>query len=98
MEVKDLAFLNISLQPTFHHCLCAASRGKRSFGVPEVLSRALPGELWGAFNVVTGIARSYVSQATRLTPKVLLLRCLQPISALQPYFPTCNSITTNLGS
>lgn len=47
----------------------AASRGKRSFYVPEVLSRALPGELWGAFNVVSGIAKSYVSQATQFRPQ-----------------------------
>jgi hypothetical protein len=38
--------------------------------VPEVLSRALPGELWGAFNVVSGIAKSYVSQATQFRPQV----------------------------
>lgn len=52
----------------------ATSRGKRSFGVPDVLSRALPGELWGAFNVVTGIAKSYVSQATTFKPQRLATR------------------------
>jgi len=54
--------------------LCAASRGKRSFDVPEVLSRALPGELWGAFNVVSGIAKSYVSQATKIRSQVGAIR------------------------
>lgn len=42
--------------------------------MPEVLSRALPGELWGAFNVVSGIAKSYVSQATRVRPQVGAIR------------------------
>lgn len=50
------------------------SRGKRSYGVPEVLSRALPGELWGALNVMGGIARSYVSQATSFSPQRIATR------------------------
>ena len=47
-----------------------SSRQGGGAAVSETVGRVVPGELWGAFNLLSGVARSYVSKPDLLTPKV----------------------------
>ena len=65
--VHPHACCSVSAQVTWSHAELLRGSGLPRSWVQDVVSRALPGELWGAVNVLAAASKGY-SQAARPSP------------------------------